>query len=141
MGLLFMRNRILGLWFFFLLGLSISPIVIATEPADKIIANAQTDLERYESQASALTPGRAANARRMLKLMNLSYERLESSGNRDDPSWIEVNDRYLSLQKQLENLINPAASTATTSSTARTGGSLQASQASPASTGSHGRGS
>ncbi|MGB0743232.1 MAG: hypothetical protein ACPGSB_01790, partial [Opitutales bacterium] len=84
----------------------------ATEPVDSIVKNAVIDIERYEKQASGLTPERKSNALRILKLMNLSYERLQGSKNQTDPSWIEVNQRYISLQAKLEGLMNPESKSA-----------------------------
>ncbi len=83
----------------------------ATPAADNVIKNALADIQRFETQASGLTPERRSNAKRILKLLNLSHERLNSSSNKADPSWKEVNQRYLALKAQLENLMTPAGAT------------------------------
>lgn len=87
----------------------------AAEPVDTIVKNAVADIERFEAQAEGLTPARKSNAKRIAKLMDLSYQRLQTSKNQTDPSWIEVNQRYLKLQTKLETLSNPTATTPATS--------------------------
>lgn len=89
----------------------------SAEPADKIIKDALADIQRFEQQASGLTPARASNARRILKLVNLSFDRLKTSSNQSDPSYQEVNQRYESLKGQLEGLINPTAASSNTTAT------------------------
>lgn len=86
----------------------------AVEPVDAVVKNAVADIQRFEKQAEGLTPARKSNAKRIIKLMDLSYQRLQASKNQTDPSWIEVNQRYLELQVQLNKLLNPS----TTESTA-----------------------
>ncbi len=93
-----------------LISVTIATAASAIEPADSVIKNALADIERFEQQASGLTPQRASNARRILKLLNLSQERLNGSSNQSDPSWQAVNQRYDSLKGQLESLLDPAAS-------------------------------
>ncbi|MBZ0167255.1 MAG: hypothetical protein K8I00_10660 [Candidatus Omnitrophica bacterium] len=97
--------------FCILLSLGLITTVFAAEPADGIIKNALADIVRFEQQASGLTPARSSNANRILKLLNLSHERLQGSQNQDDPSWQEVNQRYVNLRGQLEGLLNPPAQT------------------------------
>jgi hypothetical protein len=116
---------ILMIWF--------PPDLMASEPADSIIANALTDLERYQAQAGALTPGRSANANRILKLMNLSQQRLATSPNQTDPSWVEVNDGYVALQSQLENLLNPPAADSATAAPVTPASAPPATSAAPTS--------
>lgn len=89
--------------------------VSATQPADHIIKNAIADISRFEQQASGLTPARRSNAKRILKLLNLSHERLTHSTNQTDPSWQDVNQRYLTLKTQLEGLQVPSAKNESTS--------------------------
>lgn len=102
--------------FFFILALSLTFILPAhaIEPADNTIKNALTDIIRFEQQSQGLTSSRASNVNRILKLMNLSYERLQGSPNQTDPSWQEVNQRYVNLKAQLEQLLAPAANAAPT---------------------------
>ena len=80
-------------------------ISTANDPA---IKNAQIDIVRFEKQANGLTPARSSNAKRILKLLNLSHQRLLQSSHQNEPSWIEMNQRYLSLQTQLELIISPS---------------------------------
>ncbi len=80
---------------------------LAAEPADDVIRNARIDLEKYQAQAAGLTPGRAANANRILKLMDLSRERLATSSHREDPSWKETDQAYAALDAQLRTLLDP----------------------------------
>jgi len=80
----------------------------AIVPADDVIKNALADLERYEGQASSLSPGQSAGANRILKLLRLSRDRLDSSPNKTDPSWIAVDERYAILQSSLEEIVSPS---------------------------------
>ena len=88
----------------------------AADPVDNIVNNGLADIKRFEGQASGLTPAPSANAMRILKLMDLSYKRLQGSKNQGDPSWQEVNQRYVSLKAQLEGLMNPTKASSTNSS-------------------------
>jgi len=81
---------------------------MATQPADNVIKNALIDIQRFEQQASGITPARRSQARRILKLLNLSHERLNGSTHHSDPSWQEVNQRYITLKGQLKGLQNPS---------------------------------
>lgn len=74
--------------------------------ADNTIQNAQQDIARFEQQAAGLSASRTSNIRRILKLLDLSYGRLESFANHADPAWQEVNQRFLSLKNQLETLLS-----------------------------------
>lgn len=90
---------------------ALSAPAMAAEPVDKAVQNALTDIVRFEQQAQGLTPARASNARRILKLLDLSYERLQGA-DRTDPAWQEVNQRYVTLKAGLEQLLQPGASAA-----------------------------
>lgn len=96
----------------FSVGLAAS--VFAAAPADNIIKNAQLDIARFEQQANGLTPARSSSARRILKLLNLSHQRLQGSRNQSHPSWQAVNQRFVSLKSQLEGLLDPGAAGVTT---------------------------
>ncbi|VAX06251.1 hypothetical protein MNBD_GAMMA26-988 [hydrothermal vent metagenome] len=102
----------------FLLCFGLMASVLAADPADNIIKNAQIDIARFEQQANGLTPTRSSNARRILKLLNLSHQRLQNSQNQDHPSWQEVNQRFVSLKSQLEGLLKPGATSAATAAPA-----------------------
>lgn len=102
------RGLFSGLVFFFgLIG-----TVDAADPADNIIKGAIGDVARFEQQAQGLTPSRKANIRRILKLMNLTRERLDSSPNKDHESWKDADQRFSALQDRLEGLLDGSASPA-----------------------------
>ncbi len=102
----------------FLLCFGLMTGVLAADPADNIIKNAQIDIARFEQQANGLTPARSSNARRVLKLLNLSHQRLQGSTNQSDPSWQEANQRFVSLKTQLEGLLNPGTASVATAAPA-----------------------
>ena len=79
----------------------------AAEPADSTIKNALADIARFEQQAQGLTPARAANAKRILRLLEVSHERLQSSSHQSDPSWQEADQRFTALKTQLQQLTEP----------------------------------
>ena len=73
---------------------------------DRTIKNARSDIARFEQQATGLTSSRASTVRRILKLTTLAHRRLENSADHEDPAWQEVNQRFLSLENQLQTLLN-----------------------------------
>ncbi len=89
--------------------MSIMSLVYATDPVDSVVKNAIIDITRFEQQAQGLTAARKSNIRRILKLMELSYQRLQESPNKTHISWIEADQRYAQLQSQLQNLMQPSA--------------------------------
>jgi len=95
----------------------ITSAVANTAPADSAIQAAQADYIRFAEQSQGLTSARASNAKRILKLMKLSRDRLESSPNKKHASWIETAKLYDDLQSQLEALLVPAVSSSTTQQT------------------------
>ncbi|HHH35957.1 MAG TPA: hypothetical protein ENK48_03895 [Gammaproteobacteria bacterium] len=99
-----------------LLAIAIGFMGLYTAPvaADTILRNAEADIARFEQQASGLSAARSSNVRRILKLMNLSHQRLQQYPNHDDPAWRQINQRYVSLQGQLEGLLKPQQSAQTT---------------------------
>lgn len=78
---------------------------VVSQAKDNTLKNAQIDIARFEKQANGLTPARRSNAKRILKLLDLSYARLEQSTHKDDPAWQAVNERFNNLKSQLENLV------------------------------------
>ena len=74
---------------------------------DSTIKNGRADIARFEQQAAGLTSSRAASVRRILKLTTLAHRRLENSPDHGDPVWQEVNQRFLSLENQLQALLTP----------------------------------
>jgi hypothetical protein len=92
--------------------------LIAVCPAqakDRIVQNAEADIQRFEQQAQGLTPARKSQARRILRLLELSHSRLQSAGDHNTPDWQAVNQRYVDLRNQLQGLsqTNSATSAAT----------------------------
>lgn len=85
----------------------------ADESISPIVKNAQIDIARYEKQANDLTPARSSNARRILKLLKLSHQRLHKASNNKTESWKAVNKRYVSLESQLQTLLHSNKSSAT----------------------------
>ncbi|MEO0795129.1 MAG: hypothetical protein AAFX93_08210 [Verrucomicrobiota bacterium] len=90
-------------------------VVCAAEPADSIIKNAEADLAKFEGQADGLTADRKSSVRRLLKLVNLAHERLDSSKNKDAPSWQKANERFITLKTRLNDLLTPDENKSTTS--------------------------
>ena len=74
----------------------------ALQPADKQIKNAYQDLLRYQDQAARLTPSQKSSAKRIMKLVYLSRDRLAGSKNQSHESWKTVNAGYEALVAQLE---------------------------------------
>ena len=78
----------------------------AAEPIDNVVKNAVIDIERYEAQAVELNADRKSQVRRMMKLVDMSHQRLQESTNQTDASWQEVNERYLVLKARLDGLFS-----------------------------------
>ncbi len=87
--------------------LIIPSISLNAGTTDSTIKNGRADIARFEQQAAGLTSSRAASVRRILKLTTLAHKRLENSPDHGDPVWQEVNQRFLSLENQLQALLNP----------------------------------
>jgi hypothetical protein len=87
----------------------------ATAPADNYIKAAIGDLDRLEKQAAGMKPG-ASGAKRTLKLLGLTEQRLNGSANKAHPSWLETNQRLQALKRRLTDLAagkSPGAAPAT----------------------------
>lgn len=94
--------------FFMVVSLSLS-FLPGTEvfAADSVITNAVSDLERFEGQANGLSASsNAASAKRILKLVNLSHERLGLAKDQSSAEWLEVNKRFEALKGKLEAITN-----------------------------------
>ncbi len=96
-----LRNTIAWL---LIIGLSWSTALAQTEPADSAIKGALYDIERAEQQLPTLTPSRAANIKRVQRSLSMAQERLDSSANKDHPSWAEANARLAVLNAALAAL-------------------------------------
>ncbi len=81
---------------------------VAAEPADNIIKGALSDVARFEQQSQGLTAARKSNIRRILKLMTITRDRLDGSGNKSHESWRQADQRLKALRAQLEGLLAPA---------------------------------
>lgn len=75
-------------------------LAMASEPADGNIRDALADIQRFEQQVGTGSVSRNT-ANRTLKLLNLTRQRLDASGNREDPSWIEADTRLTALVARL----------------------------------------
>lgn len=80
----------------------------AAEPADSQIKGAMMDIEKYEAQFAGQTSSNASTVNRTLKLLGLTRERLDSSPNKSDPSWLEADARLTVLTQHLQSLANPS---------------------------------
>lgn len=92
-----------------MIALSLVGAAAASEPADREIAAAIADIERYEQEYGGLSEARAANVNRVKRLLGLTRERLDGSAHRDDPSWIEADQRLEALLAHLDGLLAPPA--------------------------------
>ncbi len=94
----------------------------ASAAADNNIKSANSDLDRLEKQAKGLRPG-ASGAKRVLKLLGLTQGRLNSSPNKNHPSWVQANERLGMLKNRLLELAagrNPDAAPAAATTPAPT---------------------
>lgn len=106
-----------------LAGLLAAPSVQAqSEPADSNIKGALFDIERAEQQIQGLTPSRKANIKRMQNSLAITEERLAASPHRDDPSWIEANERLQALKTALAQLAGGGSAAGTGATTGATTG-------------------
>lgn len=87
----------------------------APVPADNQIKAVYADLDRAESEARGLTPNRTANISRLGRNLDTMEQRLNSSPNKSDPSWIDASNRLQALRQALSDLSGGSAATATAS--------------------------
>ena len=73
-------------------------------PADSNIKAALYDIDKAEQQIKGLTPQRKANIKRLQNSLSITEDRLQASTNKDDPSWIEANDRLQALKAAVSQL-------------------------------------
>lgn len=95
-------------WFKIVLGLGVvllTPSLHAQEPADNQIKAALADIERFEQQFAGQTKVNKNTAARTLKLLTLTRQRLDSSPNKDDASWMSADERYHNLVTFLEQFV------------------------------------
>lgn len=81
-----------------------------SNPVDSQVKNALVDIERYESQFSGKPAPSASTAKRTLRLLNLTRERLDGSPNKSHSSWKNADQRLKSLFAYLEGAVNGTAS-------------------------------
>jgi len=74
----------------------------ATAPADDNIRVVVADLDRYEKQVAGLHSGQTGSAKRILKLLKQSEERLNTSPNTGHTSWTEANARLQALKGNID---------------------------------------
>lgn len=98
--------------------LLVSTTLFAQEPVDSQVASALDDISRYENQFAGQTSVNKSSINRTLKLLGLTRQRLDSSPNQTDPSWIAADARYNALVGQLNGMLSPTApASATTPAT------------------------
>lgn len=107
---------------------------LAAEPADRDIAAALADIERFEQEFAGLTEARTTNVKRTKRLLEISRERLEGSANRDHPSWAEADRRLVALIAHLDALLGGGGATAAPSTASPKTAAPAVSAPSPAST-------
>ncbi len=95
---------------FFALCLLPAGWLFAAAPADSQIKSALQDLERYEQQFPASATVNPSSARRTLKLLGLTRQRLDSSSNQQHASWQEADARLKALIARLDAAVNPSSS-------------------------------
>lgn len=88
----------------------------ANEPADSAIASVINDLSRFEQQLGSSPSKNTAN--RTLKLLKITRQRLDSSPNQSDPSWIEADQRLSQLMAQLDSIVQGGGSAPATNTPA-----------------------
>jgi hypothetical protein len=85
---------------------------LAATPADNQIKNALYDIDRYEKQIAGKTTLSKATANRTLKLLGIAKSNLESSPNKDHPTWQDANQRLAGLIVRIQTLAGGTSSTA-----------------------------
>lgn len=90
----------------------------AAAPADRDIAAAITDIERFEAEFAELEEARATNVKRAQRLLEISRERLDASANQDHPSWVEADRRLTALLDHMEALLEGGGAATATPPTA-----------------------
>lgn len=102
----FFKNFILASALFSLVAVGL----VAAEPADSQIKGALFDIEKYEQQTTPAYLSNKSSVNRTLRLLKLTRQRLDSSPNKSDPSWVAANNRLEALVARLAAALNPAAS-------------------------------
>ncbi len=81
-------------------------VASAANNTDRQIENVLADLTRYEKEiAGGASPN---TAKRILKLLGLTRQRLDGVAEKAKPAWKEADDRYIALDTQLKSLANPS---------------------------------
>ena len=105
-----LRTALFAAWMF------LPGSIWATEPVDSQVRSALADIAKYENQLAGQTSANAVSVKRSLKLLTITRQRLDSSPNKSDPSWIEADERYNALVARLNQLLSPRASATALSS-------------------------
>ena len=99
-----------------------------SEPADAQIKGALYDIDKYEKQFAGQNPVNAVTVNRTLKLLRLTRQRLDSSPNQGDASWLDADSRLKALVARLESATSSSTSPASSTpvaSEARTAAHVQ----------------
>lgn len=83
---------------------------LLSNPVDSQVKNALVDIERYESQFSETPAPSASTAKRTLRLLNLTRERLDASSNKSHASWRNADQRLNKLIAYLNGAVSGTAS-------------------------------
>jgi len=78
----------------------------ASEPADRSIKSAISDLSRFEEQFSGAGNPSASSIKRNMKLLSITRQRLDSSPNKSHESWIEADQRYRNLLIHMQSVLD-----------------------------------
>ncbi len=83
-----------------------SGLVSAAGHTDRQIENVLADFSRYEKQigGSSVTPN---TAKRILKLLGLTRQRLDGVADKANPAWEKADARHTALHNQLNNVLKP----------------------------------
>ncbi len=99
-----MRKKLFALVLVWMLSFGISYVNAAP---DRETAGALADIVKYEKQFAGQTSVSKSTANRTLKLLKITKQRLDSSGNKSESFWVDANKRYNALVAYLNQFINP----------------------------------
>jgi len=86
---------------------------VAASDIDRNVSSALTDITKYEEQFAGQTSVSKTTARRTLKLLTLTRQRLDSAADHSHPAWVEADERHKRLVEFLNNVITPGQTTTT----------------------------
>ena len=95
-------------YFLFISSLICSGVVSAAGNTDRQIENVLADLGRYEKQIAGGSSVTSNTAKRILKLLGLTRQRLDGVADKASPAWKEADARYMALENQLKSWLKPS---------------------------------